>query len=173
MRKPVRAFTVEVKKTHTRKPFDVTLPASTPQPQAEAFFAPPGAAAAPAPQGEARRVLPCLVSQAAVEEARQREIEEAATRAAPRPVGRPRKPKIDDDAPAPKGRKRGRPPKQPMSDATRIAQVALVDAPVALSDAAIDSVAAALRDRGAARAEAAQNLPRSERWKRRLPRAAW
>ena len=172
MRKQPKSFTVEVKRRPNslgKKAAFVEAPAPAPQPSAAALvFAPqPADKAAPA---DPRRILPCLVTEAAIDAARS--AEEADGSLAPRPRGRPRKQRpLDDLAPlAP--RKRGRPRKVPLEGSKPAPQPVRAAAPqpvrvVRTTPAAPVGESA----RSNARRDAANELPRGERWKRRLPKA--
>lgn len=171
MRKPIKPFAVEVRRRNTRAaPVARDLEAPAPPPAAPAAPAPalrPSAAPEPA-----RRVLPCLVSEAAVASAAEETLAAAETRrkrgrpkAAPddaprvkRPVGRP--PKAQSEL-AP--RKRGRPRKNPEAQPAPQPAPARIAAPAALERS----------ERSLRRAADGASLPRGQRWKRRLPRALW
>jgi hypothetical protein len=167
MRREPKYFTVEVKRRPgaAKKPASFApAPVEEPRQPADALFQP--AKEAPAAPEPARRILPCLVTEAAIDAAQAEAISDI------EPVrrrGRPRKePRPDDLAPlAP--RKRGRPRKNPViavpfgddeDDAAPAiaAQPATVLPPLTLSDRAV------------ARRGAVSALPRGERWKRRLPK---
>ncbi len=112
----------------------------------------------------ARRILPDLVAEAA--------FTEASLAAMPQPRRRGRPPKIhaDDAAPRPAG-KRGRPRRIPLPVTPSFffddAEEPVVVAPIM---PAIRYLAASERRR--ARRDTT-HLPRSERWKRRLPKVCW
>jgi hypothetical protein len=171
MRKEPKSFTVEVKRRPggaAKKPapfLPVAEARPAPQP-ADAFFR----ATAPEPEAPAapiRRILPCLVTEAAMETAQA----EALSTAEPerRPRGRPRKPKNQDE-PAPLApRKRGRPRKNPVANVP-VVRPAPVEAPVRVAQSPA-LVALTTSERATARRSAVVGLPRGERWKRRLPKA--
>lgn len=166
MRKEPKSFRVEVKRRPAflgRKPL---LAAETPVPApAEALFAPPSPAPAAVQEPE-RRILPCLVTEAAIDAARTEAIEEHPR--APRPRGRPRLNRAADDAVAAPPRKRGRPRK--------VVAVASVEAVKPAASAPLPKKAVATPPatpsvRASERRAATAELPRGERWKRRLPKA--
>ena len=181
MRKVQKSFTVEVKRRPaigSKKPqsFMPEMPEATPQHAAEAIFrkiapapsAPESAASAFA-GGEGRRILPCLVTEAALDAAKAEAL--SAEEIAPRPRGRPRKERKPDDLAPLAPRKRGRPRKtQATPPVERPAQPA-PRAVVAVETAPARPVAQRTGARIAARRSAVAELPRAERWKRRLPKA--
>lgn len=172
MRKPQKSFTVEVKRRPTslgKKAAFVEAPAPAPQPSAAAlvFSTPPGDTSAPA---DPRRILPCLVTEAAIDAART--ADEADVSRAPRPRGRPRKQRpLDDLAPlAP--RKRGRPRKVPLEASEPAPQPVRAAAPRPVRIVQTTPAAAVGESaRSSKRRDAVSELPRGERWKRRLPKA--
>jgi len=172
MRKEPKSFTVEVKRRPggaARKPAPF-LPEldDKPAPQAaDAFFKTP-TSEQQSPAVPERRILPCLVTEAAIETAQAKAL--STDEPARRPRGRPRKVKGPAD-PAPLApRKRGRPRKNPVANVPVPRAV-----PVQKSDGAsrppVAFVAMPPSDRATARRSAVSGLPRSERWKRRLPKA--
>ena len=172
MRKQPKSFTVEVKRrpsSLTKKPALVEPAAPTPQPPAAAavFSTPESAGAAADP----RRILPCLVTEAAMDAAKT--VEDADLSLEPRRRGRPRKQKGPDD-PAPLApRKRGRPRKNPVTIVQLVPEPVRPPAPRPAMQVArstpVAAVGASLRS--SARRDAVSELPRGERWKRRLPKA--
>ncbi len=170
MRKPIKPFSVEVKRRSARavappeKPLAPSVAA--PAPVSPAPLAPTPLAPAPASAHKpAGRILQCLVSEAAGEAIAEQNLARAGERraasrkppvAGKRPVGRPRK-MADETAAAP--RKRGRPRKTPAQEA-----VPSPAAPVAMASAVSRS------DRAVRRAREVAALPRGQRWKRRLPK---
>ncbi|MFV0279155.1 MAG: hypothetical protein ACK5JM_00170 [Rhodoblastus sp.] len=180
MRKPSKSFTVEVKRrpnSLVRKPPAAVAPLAAPEKQAadRLFAAPPDA---PAEAAETqRRILPCLVTEAALDASRAVEPE-------PEPRRRGRPPKREDfeqaahkqDAAGARERVRkiGVPDRkgaQPEAQEQRPPELAASG--LAASHAKIAPVAAVdarpPRARAARRATAS-DLPRGERWKRRLPK---
>ncbi|MCB1535499.1 MAG: hypothetical protein KDJ44_12430 [Rhodoblastus sp.] len=171
MRKQSRSFTVEVKRrptSLTKKPVFAEPSPSIPAPPAAALVF---AAAEPAPNAveEAqRRILPCLVTEAAIDAAKA--VEETEEAIAPRRRGRPRKQQSADDLAPLAPRKRGRPRKIPL-EAREQAQSPSAPAPQPVR--VVQTVPAApvgASVRSNARRAAVSELPRSERWKRRLPK---
>lgn len=173
MRKQPKSFTVEVKRRPTslaRKPSLADMaPATAVSPAAAAIFA--SVATAPPAAGDAqRRILPCLVTEAKMDAAKA--AVDADPSEAPRRRGRPRKqPGLDDLAPlAP--RKRGRPRKQPVQAQEAKAQPARAPAAQATQAARpAPGAPVGAGERAVARRAAVSELPRGERWKRRLPKA--
>ncbi|HMN71734.1 MAG TPA: hypothetical protein PKA55_07680 [Rhodoblastus sp.] len=170
MRKQTKSFTVEVKRRPTslaKKQSFPEAPAPAPQPAAAAaIFAP----VAPTGAAEAeRRILPCLVTEAAIDAAKA--AEEAEPAVAPRKRGRPPKQRSADDLAPLAPRKRGRPRKTPVE----AAEPDLPAAPQTVAPSrAVPRVATApvgASARSGARRAAVSELPRGERWKRRLPKA--
>jgi hypothetical protein len=150
--------------------------------------------AKPASAESIGRVLPCLVSEAAVENAQAQSLADAEARLhdeqkVRRPVGRPKK-IADADAPA---RPRGRPKKQAGAPSTRTADhtrkvidfierftrdddapaVAPVRSTAARPPQQPQSLNVSVSARRQARRELLANLPRGQRWKKRLPEALW
>lgn len=172
MRKPTKSFTVEVKRRPTslsKKHLLVDAPAPMPEPPAAAVLF-SSAEKAPAIAAEPRRILPCLVTDAAMDAAKAAaEIDDAP---APRLRGRPRKQHDAAELAPLASRKRGRPRKTP-AEAKEPApkparppvqpqrQVRLAPALVVVGASA----------RASERRAAVDELPRGERWKRRLPKA--
>ena len=141
-------------------------PASVDTGLAEPEAAPivPIAPAEPAPQGPdsaPRRILPDLIAEAA--------LSEATLAAAPEPRrrGRPPKARGDDETLPRPAKSRRRMPASEVED-----DVFDFDAPEPAPAAppAVLYLAASARRRAA---RATDNLPRAERWKRRLPKACW
>ncbi len=171
MRKPTKSFTVEVKRRPTslsKKPMLVEAPAATPEPpSAAALFSAPDKALVAA---EPRRILPCLVTDAAIDAAKAAADTDDAP--APRPRGRPRKQRNADELAPLAPRKRGRPRKSPVeakeAAPTPVRQTAQPARPAQPSPAL---VVVGAGSRASARRAAADDLPRGERWKRRLPKA--
>lgn len=169
MRKERKAFTVEVKRrpgVGSKKPSLPTyalLQAPEPQP-ADALFKPrPPEKVEAQVEEPARRILPCLVTEAAFDAAKEEALTQNAL--APRPRGRPRKQRGLDDAAPLAPRKRGRPRKAAPEPVERLEQPV---APVVLS-APPAPVGQSVR--AVSRRAAVGELPRGERWKRRLPKA--
>lgn len=167
MRREPKSFTVEVKRRPgaAKKPAPfVPAPVDEPRQPADALFqAPKEAAAAAEP---ARRILPCLVTEAAIDAAQAEAISEV------EPVrrrGRPRKePRPDDPAPlAP--RKRGRPRKNPVI-AVSFDDEEDESGPAIAAPPVVALPPLTLSERAVARRGAVSALPRGERWKRRLPK---
>jgi hypothetical protein len=164
MRKYPKSFTVEVKRRPgaAKKPAPF-LPAieeqPAPQPSA-AFFKSPE----PEPEAPARRILPCLVTEAAIET-----VQELSTAEPERRRRGPRKQKGPNDPTPLAPRRRGRPRKNP--DAAPA--VRLVPAEKQTPDAAPPApiVAFLASKRTMTRRSAVSGLPRGQRWKRRLPKA--
>ncbi|MDE2365078.1 MAG: hypothetical protein KGM42_20575 [Hyphomicrobiales bacterium] len=164
MRKEPKHFTVEVKRrpgVAAKKPAPF-LPAPAepaPQPAASLFRTP--SAAQPATTVAERRILPCLVTEAQIDAAQAEALSEAEP--VQRARGRPRK-AVSPDAPAPLApRKRGRPRKTPAPAPHPVEHAApMIETPVAPPPLV-------LSERRASRL--AGELPRGERWKRRLPKA--
>lgn len=167
MRKQPKSFTVEVKRRPggaQRKPAFVEAPASGAEAAAAAADVlfrtvdTPTVDAAPQPE---RRILQCLVTEAALDAAHA----EATAESAPRRRGRPPKPKATGESGLVAPRKRGRPRKNPLPEAR-----------FELSDEAERVVAVTITtpytpsERALVRRTAVAALPRGERWKRRLPR---
>jgi hypothetical protein len=176
MRKETKSFKVEVKRrppiaSKKPRPFVPAEPAPTPQPAAQAFFKAPQDTPAPAPDpAAARRILPCLVTEAAMDAAKAEALSVAPI--APRPRGRPPKQRTSDDLAPLAPRKRGRPRKvQPVAErpAPAKAPTREVYAPQTASAAPVAPLPTTARS--ANRRTAVAKLPRSERWKRRLPKA--
>ncbi len=168
MRREPKSFTVEVKRRPgaAKKPAPFPAPpADEPRRPADALFQQPAAEMTSANEPE-RRILPCLVTEAAIDAAQA----EAFSDVEPvRRRGRPRKePRPDDAAPlAP--RKRGRPRKNP------VISIPFDDgeddvAPTVAARQVVNLPPLTLSGRAAARRGAVSALPRGERWKRRLPR---
>lgn len=175
MRKQPKSFTVEVKRRPTslaKKPA-LTEPAAPMTEQAvaaEAVFLRQDAPAATAAEAE-RRILPCLVTEAAMDAAKAAVEEDPAL--APRKRGRPPKQRTAEDLAPLAPRKRGRPRKNPLEVKEQTAPRQPAPAP-AVQPRPMALVAAApvgASARSGARRAAVSGLPRSERWKRRLPKA--
>ena len=184
MRKVPKSFTVEVKRRPSivakkPQPFLPDMPEPAPQRAADALFRSPDADATVAASAPERRILPCLVTEAALDAAK---AEALVDEPAARPRGRPRKERAPDDLAPLAPRKRGRPRKvQPASAQERpkkVAQIAKTAqaAPVKPAPRVVAETEAPARSalplsglRVAARRSV--ELPRSERWKRRLPKA--
>lgn len=172
MRKQSRSFTVEVKRrptSRTKKPSFVEPSPSIPTPPAAALVF---AAAEPAPasvEETQRRILPCLVTEAAIDAAKA--VDETDEAVAPRRRGRPRKQQSVDDLAPLAPRKRGRPRKIPLEAAEQPkGQGAPAPQPVRVVRT-VPTAAVGASARSSARRAAVSELPRSERWKRRLPKA--
>jgi len=169
MRKPTKSFTVEVKRRPTslgKKPMlpDAIAPAPEP-PAAAILFSSPEKV--PLVAAEPRRILPCLVTDAAIDAAKAAaEVEEAP---APRPRGRPRKQRNADELAPLAPRKRGRPRKSPVEAKEPAPKPALQPARQAQPAPALVVVGASAR--ASMRRAVTDELPRGERWKRRLPKA--
>lgn len=177
MRKERKAFTVEVKRRPGQggkkpAPLMERLP-DAPQPHAaDSLFKPPAPKAEPRADDASRRILPCLVTEAALDAAKEEALTDYPD--APRPRGRPRKQPVGEPLAPLAPRKRGRPrkaaaePKEPAIAAERVKKTAVAPAapaPVLAPAPAGQSARAVLRR------AAVGDLPRSERWKRRLPKA--
>ncbi|MCB1540077.1 MAG: hypothetical protein KDJ25_04255 [Rhodoblastus sp.] len=137
-------------------------------PAASVLFAP--AEASPTVVAEAqRRILPCLVTEAAIDAAKV--VGESDEALAPRKRGRPRKERRPEDLAPLAPRKRGRPRKTQIEvKESAPAARAPVPQPVRQTQpVAAAPVGASARSN--VRRAAASELPRSERWKRRLPKA--
>ncbi len=119
-------------------------------------------AATPAVKEPPRRVLVDLVAEAAIAE----QVADAMPE--PRRRGRPAKPKIEGPAKIPG--KRGRKPKAPVVFEFPEFELPMPDEPVVVPTAIVLDLAASRRRRVA---RSTDNLPRSERWKRRLPKVCW
>ena len=174
MRKEQKSFTVEVKRrpgVTPKKPRAFVPPQPEPasSPAAEALFRAPAPAAEP--PGAPRRILPCLVTEAALDAAQAEAL--ADPDRVPRPRGRPRKQRDPEDIAPLAPRKRGRPRKLPAAPAERltIAEKPARPAPVVFAPVAFAPPLAPISERAAARRAATAELPRGERWKRRLPKA--
>lgn len=172
MRKPTKSFTVEVKRRPTslnKKPLLVDAPAPVPEPPAAAVLF-SSTEKAPAVAAEPRRILPCLVTDAAIDAAKAAaEIDEAP---ASRPRGRPRKQRNAEELAPLAPRKRGRPRKTPVEAKEPAPKPvrAPVQPPRQVRPApALVVVGASAR--ASERRAAVDELPRGERWKRRLPKA--
>lgn len=142
-------------------------PAPAPEPPAAAvLFSSSGKA--PLVAAEPRRILPCLVTDAAIDAAKA--AAEVADAPAPRPRGRPRKQRHADELAPLVPRKRGRPRKSPVEAKEPAPKPVRQPAqPARQPQPALVIVGASAR--ASARRAAADELPRGERWKRRLPKA--
>ena len=170
MRKPSRFFTVEVKRRPTslaKKPSLAEPPAPVPAPPAASVvFAP----VEPAPTAVAeaqRRILPCLVTEAAIDAAKVAGDDDAVL--APRKRGRPRKERGPEDLAPLAPRKRGRPRKTQV-EVKESAPAAPAPQP-ARQAPTTPAAPVGASARSNVRRAATSELPRSERWKRRLPKA--
>lgn len=184
MRKQPKSFTVEVKRrpsSLTRKPGLAEAPVAAPQPPAAAVvFASAGPAPAAAAESQ-RRILPCLVTEAAIDAAKA--VEESQAAPAPRPRGRPRKQRSQEELAPLAPRKRGRPrkipleAKEPKSQSARAPAAKPVRQPAPAAKTVRQPAPAApvalvvASARASSRRTAVGELPRGERWKRRLPKA--
>ncbi len=173
MRKEQKSFTVEVKRrpgAAQKKPRAFVPPQPQPasSPAAEALFRTPAPTAEQ--PGAPRRILPCLVTEAALDAAQAEALSDPER--VPRPRGRPRKQRDPEDIAPLAPRKRGRPRKLPAAPAERItiAEKPARAAPVVLTPVLM-TPATSTSERAAARRAATADLPRGERWKRRLPKA--
>ena len=176
MRKQAKSFTVEVKRrptSLTKKPAFVEPSPSIAAPLAAALvFAAPEPAPAAVEEAQ-RRILPCLVTEAAIDAAKA--VEETDEATAPRRRGRPRKQQSADDLAPLAPRKRGRPRKVPLEAEGREAkgrQQSQSD-PAPQPVHVVQTVPAApvgASMRSNTRRAAVSELPRGERWKRRLPK---
>lgn len=176
MRKQPKSFTVEVK----RRPTSLARKAALAEPDApmteqavaaEAVFSRPEASATAAAAEAERRILPCLVTEAAMDAAKAAVEDDPAL--APRKRGRPPKQRTAEDLAPLAPRKRGRPRKIQGETQEQAAPRQPAPAP-AVQPRPVELVAAApvgASARSGARRAAVSGLPRSERWKRRLPKA--
>lgn len=168
MRKQPKSFTVEVKRragAPARKPVFAETPhidADSVAAAADALFGAPKSTPSPAPKSPAPagRILPCLVTEAALDAAQA----EATVEQAPRRRGRPPKPRNADETAIAAPRKRGRPRKVPLAEA----RFEFRDESDAMAVVPVTPYTPSARAIG--RRSAVSALPRGERWKRRLPR---
>lgn len=171
MRKPTKSFTIEVKRRPTslaRKPGFAEMPAPIAEPAAAAaIFA--RVEAAPAAAEAERRILPCLVTEAAMDAAKA--AVEAEPAIAPRRRGRPPKQRAADDLAPLAPRKRGRPRKNSIDASEPKPAVAPQAAASPRPAPRVVAAPVGASARSGARREAVSELPRGERWKRRLPKA--
>jgi hypothetical protein len=174
MRKEPKHFTVEVKRrpaAGAKKPRAfVPVEAAPAATAADILFRAPDASVEPPKDEPARRILPCLVTEAALETAKAEALADHAP--PPRPRGRPRKERTDADLAPVAPRKRGRPRKVPIDMAAERPSASAQPqrfAPVFEPPAEIEPYQPS--DRAIARRSAVAALPRGERWKRRLPKA--
>jgi hypothetical protein len=154
-----------------KKPRPFVQPEAAPAPTpADILFRAPDASVE-APREEApRRILPCLVTEAAMETAKAEALADHAP--PPRPRGRPRKERSDVDLAPVAPRKRGRPRKILIDIAVERPSASTHpqrSAPVFETPAELEPYQPS--DRAIARRSAVAALPRGERWKRRLPKA--
>lgn len=174
MRKEPKHFTVEVKRrpaAGAKKPRAFVKAEAAPAPVAADILFRASDANVEAPKEEpARRILPCLVTEAAIETAKAEALADHAP--PPRPRGRPRKERTESDLAPIAPRKRGRPRKIPL-DVTAERPSASVPPQrfVQAFEPPAELEPYQPSDRAIARRSAVAALPRGERWKRRLPKA--
>jgi hypothetical protein len=172
MRKEPKNFTVEVKRrpgvaAKKPRPFAPVAPEpAAPPPSAAVLFR------APAPEEQKteaseRRILPCLVTEAALDAAKAEALADHAPVARPR--GRPRKERPEGELASAAPRKRGRPRKNPVTSVTPV----VIDRTPAPPSPVAPVVVAPYQPsaRAITRRSAVAELPRGDRWKRRLPKA--
>lgn len=168
MRKQPKSFTVEVKRragAPARKPVLVETPeigADAVAAAADVLFRSAEMSAEPTVPQSSGRILPCLVTEAALDAAQA----EAEVEQAPRRRGRPPKARTPDEGVATAPRKRGRPRKVAVTEA-------LLDLRDDATSLGFVTVAQPYTPsaRALGRRSAVAALPRGERWKRRLPKA--
>ncbi len=168
MRRQPKSFTVEIKRrvgAPARKPVFIEMPdigADSATVAADALLgaAKPAPAPTPEPSSPAGRILPCLVTEAALDAAQaEATVEEAARRR-----GRSPKARNADETAIVAPRKRGRRRKIPLEE-TRFE---VRDEPEPLVAVVVTPYTPSARAIG--RRSAVSALPRGDRWKRRLPR---